>query len=457
MNSITTSSIIQSLINQGREDAALGLCQGFKLENPDTVCEITDLLGKRGDFPRMLLFAKRSADVLPNHPDVISRYIAALIAAEEPGAAAEAASDFIKRTGNHGLWPMLAESLTQSGQIDKAGDVLRNYMPANPLNASAWIITARLLSISEEPDLSGILAGLDYEISTLQTEFSHDAAMLQFARGLMLEKMDDFRSSEKAFGFGNEILDSLEMSDPDELNNRTSQITKSMNTNWVFSKTISQKPGPVPIFLIGTRLSGIDKVRRILTSDSLVLDAGEPRMLERDLFIRFGPRHHENYVRGMLNLNQDDIEVLRDRYLDTLFPAVRKSEWFVDATPSNLEHAGLLSAMFPEARFIFCDRGFDREVVETFRTPLDVRSHPYSANFGKIKASVRAGKKLVNHWRMVLENPMTDVNTDDVNPDSLQELIGGWSPGEPSFPPVPTWPEASGSAFKAYDTGARWT
>jgi len=447
MKDISPSAIIRSLIAEGREDAALDMCRSLGIDTADTHCEIHDLLESRGDLPRMLELSEDAVRRFPMSPGIATRRVQALMAAHRPIEAAELARSFIEKTEDHGLWALRAESLMRAGDPEQAGEVLQRYMPANPGNAGAWLITARLLNAFPHPNAAGILSGLNYEISTLPVEIDRNAGLLQFARGLMLETLGDYEEAAAAFTRGNRILDDLEMSDPEEETHLSSRLIENITADWIKSRAIDADGGNQPIFLLGTPHSGLREAHDILRSDPDIDDAGEPRMLERDLYIRLGAPHERDYAQGMARMTASDLAELRARYLDTLPRTARAAPAFVDATPSNMRHAGLLRAMFPKARFVLCAREETAEILDTFRAPMDVRAHRESADIGKIRTAIAARRTLAGHWAGIFGSDMTTMTAGSGALDLEQLRTGGAIDHQASAPDWPATPEAARQAY----------
>jgi len=452
MTYIQSSAIIRSLILDGREDDALKMCQELGSDTPEIYCNILDTLEGRGDNPRFLTLSAVAERFFSSHPGIVTRRVKALLASGHDLAAANTCGDFIERTGDHGLWAMYAESLMRSGDPAKAGEVLHRYMPANPSNGSAWIITARLLNAFPDSNIKGIQSGLDYEISMVQTEIDVNSGKLHFARGLMLETQGDFCGAARAFERGNEIFDAVSISDPDEPGILQHELTASFTPDWIAERQTHYLEEPRPIFILGSTHCGKEDVQKIIASDPKVLNAGSMRMLERDLHNRFGDAWGVGYAAGLASLTRADITALRFRYIDAMPGQAHKLKWFVDGASLNLIHAGVLKAMFPEASFLICEADEDIQTIETFRSPDDIEAYSFSADLIKIRRNIEASRDIATHWiEMFPDVSMRVGKGKDID---IGHIMADFQPGPVTAAMVPEWPAIPKSAFAQY---AAWS
>jgi tetratricopeptide (TPR) repeat protein len=452
MTNISPSTIIRSLILQGREDDALKMCRELGVDTPDVYCDALDILESRGDNPRFLSLSENGVRVFPNHPGIMTRHVKALLANRDPGRAADEINDFIERSGDHGLWAMLAECLMLAGRPAEAGEVLQRYMPANPGNSGAWLITARIINQYGHPNLAGIMSGLEYEISTVETEIDENSGRLHFAHGLMLETLGRYEEAMTAFSRGNEILDAVLMSDRYETMENAFELAPLINLEWISDRQSENGYEPEPIFLVGSKHSGSSAIADLLLSSPDVEDAGSMNMLERDLHQRFGFTWEPGYGQGLCSLTKDDISDLRMRYLDTVPKSVSGAKHFIDVALLNIFHISVLKAMFPKARFVFCDCDHRVQAMKMFRSPEAIETHRYSADIGKIRQHIFMRQQIMMTWMRTMASDISYVVTDEIQESKvkLEKLLPGIDMSrEPAWSPQ-DWPDIPDDALSTY-------
>jgi hypothetical protein len=90
-----------------------------------------------------------------------------------------------------------------------------------------------------------------------------------------------------------------------------------------------------------------------------------------------------------------------------------EAERITDKTPTNFEHLGLISAMFPEARIIHCVR----DPMDTCLSIYFQRFEGASACWNRlawIGAVYRQYEALMGHWPGVIDIPVLTVRYEDV-------------------------------------------
>jgi tetratricopeptide (TPR) repeat protein len=191
-----------------------------------------------------------------------------------------------------------------------------------------------------------------------------------------------------------------------------------------------------PVFIVGMPRSGTSLVEQILASHPQVFGAGElGDIMQLVLSLPGYLDPAAGYPRCLHKLTQDATDTLARGYLDRLEKLSGGAARVTDKMPHNFLHLGIINTLFPGARVIHC-----------MRDPLDTclsiyfqyfnASHAYAYNLAHIGTHYREYKRLMAHWRQVLDIPMLEVRYEDIvtNPDKmipgLIEFCGlEWDPG----------------------------
>ncbi len=177
----------------------------------------------------------------------------------------------------------------------------------------------------------------------------------------------------------------------------------------------------VPVFIVGMPRSGTSLVEQILSSHPAVHGAGELP----DIFqIVDRLQSHEGttpaYIDDLSVLTQSAVDRSARGYLKSLATRSRNAERITDKQVFNFLYLGAIHAMFPDARVIHC-----------IRDPRDVAVSCYFQSFmGRVYFANRlehiavfyaAYRRLMDHWKSVLDSRMLDVSYEQLTTD--QEAV----------------------------------
>jgi len=195
------------------------------------------------------------------------------------------------------------------------------------------------------------------------------------------------------------------------------------------------KPSDKPIFIVGMPRSGTSLIEQALACHPRIFGAGELTAVS-------------GVVRSLQQLDrsrmrpadlQSRIDRLAEGYLGLLDRLGDGAEYVTDKNPLNFMHLGIISRVFPGARVIHC-----------LRNPIDTCVSCYFHNFIGATAFTDdlAGlgsyyndyRRLMEHWRGVIETPILDVVYEDVVEDlegsarTILDFLGlEWDPAVTRF------------------------
>ena len=127
---------------------------------------------------------------------------------------------------------------------------------------------------------------------------------------------------------------------------------------------------PVPVFVVGMPRSGTSLTEQIIASHSEITGAGEVGFIN-DLVKRASELTEQPYPISMQHLSEDEKRQLRKTYLTRMVTRFGHSRFVVDKNPLNFNFIGVIAAVFPEARVLFCKRDPMDNCVSIFRLPFD--------------------------------------------------------------------------------------
>ncbi len=185
-------------------------------------------------------------------------------------------------------------------------------------------------------------------------------------------------------------------------------------------------PSPAPVFILGMPRAGSTLFEQIAASHSRVHGAGEQPGIGA-VAARLGWAPNPAWSKAAL------AGAARD-YLAPLLAQAPGAERIIDKMPDNIFQLGLIAALFPHARVIFCERDA-RDVAiscffQNFARPLG-----FDTDLEDCAARIAGTARLADHWRAVLPLAHMTLRYEDLlaDPESqsrrLIEFLGlDWEP-----------------------------
>ncbi len=213
-----------------------------------------------------------------------------------------------------------------------------------------------------------------------------------------------------------------------------SQVTdlkEAFTADWVDSWSqvdpVDLKPVPTPVFLVGFPRSGTTLLDQFLDAHSEVDVIEELPVL---LPLRDAVAEAGGYPQGLAALSADKINELRRLYVSELtkagFDPMAKT--VVNKLPLNIIHVGLISRIFPEAKFILALRHPADAVLSCFMQ--DFQLNASMAHFLTLKDSAALYDAVMSLWgqyRDLLSLNVADVRYEELIADpqaALSDVMG---------------------------------
>ena len=180
-----------------------------------------------------------------------------------------------------------------------------------------------------------------------------------------------------------------------------------------------------PIFIVGMPRCGKTLLEKLIVSDSDARAGKELPFLPR-VVARLDAQFNAAYPAWVPRVNADQLRRIAASYLDLARQRLGSASRFTDTLPGNFIYVGLIRMMFPKAPIVHC-----------FRDPLDTCLSCYFTNFrigqgysfrlGALADYYLAYRKLMQHWRTVLPNPMIELNYERIvsDPDAVAKKVLG--------------------------------
>jgi tetratricopeptide (TPR) repeat protein len=191
----------------------------------------------------------------------------------------------------------------------------------------------------------------------------------------------------------------------------------------------------LPVFIVGLPRSGTTLTEQILASHSKVHGAGElsvvrdsleslPRTLKVDA----------TAAECLGRLDRESAQRLTRSHLNHIRSLNRQALRIVDKMPENYIYLGLLTTLYPGARFIHCRRDLRDVAVSCWMTHF--RHIRWANDPENIVSRIRGYQRLMDHWRQVLPRVWLDVPYEETVADletAARRLVAfcglEWEPG----------------------------
>ncbi len=257
-------------------------------------------------------------------------------------------------------------------------------------------------------------------------EIPMQASALSFALGRAAEQNQDSAQALVYYHRGNQLRQELAPFQKDHFCLLVEAL-QNINLDEQTVGTGDRKGTVTPIFIIGMPRSGTTLIEQILSSHSRVLATDELPFMERmalQLEVSGG------YARALPILSKNKIAVMRAHYLNKVGAYLHDDcDFFIDKTPSNFVHVGLIKVLFPEALIIDSRRDPRDNAISLYRQNFSV-GNEFSSSFETIILYYEKYQEIMAHWRsqfadtVRLQNYENLVNNPDIEIAALLKFCG---------------------------------
>jgi tetratricopeptide (TPR) repeat protein len=221
---------------------------------------------------------------------------------------------------------------------------------------------------------------------------------LLFTLGRLLDKAGSFTEAFQYFSAANAKLRTAQaraniVFDRAQLSRDVDALTHVFSETAFATHPRSDEGSEIPVFIVGNPRTGSTLVEQIAACHSEVCGAGE--------------MHGIGEIAGKIGWSPgpawstDNIGAAATSYLAAIRQIGGKKLRVIDKMPDNVFQLGLISALFPKARIIFCTRDARDVALSCF---FQYFANPYSfdTDLDDCMFRIREVDRLIAHWRNVL-------------------------------------------------------
>jgi tetratricopeptide (TPR) repeat protein len=300
------------------------------------------------------------------------------------------------------------------GKLHEGTSYFKKALQLKPDYAEALLNIVRNQSLS--CDDSEELFQLTKELIK-QDISEHDMVHVYFAMGKLCDNLKMFEKSFEYYRLGNMLKRAQVEFNIDAHVDYLSRIRETFSVDFIKHRKSWGSDSEMPIFIFGMPRSGTTLVEQILASHPNVYGGGELQFfnqMDQKLASLF--KVNEPYPE-CLNFIDDltayDIAELYLRKTRKIVGLSKDYKRFTDKNPFNFYYLGLISLLFPKARFIHCQRHPLDTCISIYFQEFTAGNH-FAYDLRELGLYYREYLKLMNYWQQVLFIHIFELRYEDI-------------------------------------------
>jgi tetratricopeptide (TPR) repeat protein len=238
---------------------------------------------------------------------------------------------------------------------------------------------------------------------------------MHYALGKTLDKLEDYDKAFEHFRKANNLRPVSSL--PVENSATVDAIINAFNWGFLASAPRSSNDSDRPIFIVGMPRSGTSLTEQVLASHPGIDGAGELAAIGNyvaEIAGKLGGKRGFPYC--LTSVSKGQLDSYAVRYLDHLKEISASADFVTDKMPQNFIHLGLIALMFPKARIIHCRRDPIDTCLSIYFQHFN-EAHEYASRLEHIAYYYLDYRRLMDHWKTVLDLPILDVQYQDMVTD----------------------------------------
>jgi len=386
--------------------------------DPDSIpalAGLAALLGELNYTAEPVSLLRRAVTLRPDDVVLLSALAQCLEFAGDAAAAFEILGRAAKITpGSPEVRFNLGRLTRDNGDFDSAEATFHGILATHPKYAPALHALGRMKRLPDTPDRRKQLSRLMTDTG-LSPRHRVEAG---FTLGDILDRAQDYDGAFAQYAEANRLhrktrMEAGERYDRAELRASADLIAARLAREYADETDAWGNPTELPVFVVGMPRSGTTLVEQICASHSQVVGLGE----STDALVL--ARTIADHNGGREKIGDWDAAFARaqaDRQAANLTHQAGGALRAVDKTPFNILRLGLISALFPKARVIWCQRD-PRDVVVSNHTMFFGAGNLFSTDQSDCAYAARLTNEIGGIWRDQGKLPVLEVVYEDLVAD----------------------------------------
>lgn len=308
--------------------------------------------------------------------------------------------------------------ISRAGILHNIGDLgsaeaqylkVLNTFPTAASNAAVGL--SRLRRVSDDAD--PIIGRLHEALGSHRGD-DLAAAPVHFALGKVYDDIGHYADAFHHYHQGNQIHGRLNTYDSTHNETEVEQILAVFSGAAINADRIACSQSERPVFVVGMPRSGTTLTEQILASHHDVTGAGElaffPSLCAQLPAITSSD---DSYPYCWRSLTEASSAMIIERYLDLLARHSTSTARVTDKLPGNYRHIGFIASLFPQAKFLVCQRE-PRDVALSIYFQYFSERHDYAWALQDIAHQYVQHERLVDHWSGVVDDRVQFVAYSDL-------------------------------------------
>ena len=379
------------------------------------------IFGESGDFPAALLHAQQALRLSPDsvaaHSVLGNIYLSQR---KEEEALEQFARARALAPGNVVVEGAYVDALMDTGQFDRATDVLRELIASQPVTASLLKSLAMTRKWqSGDPDEVLIRALLD-DTGSLRPDIAVEPAQARAAYMALFKLESDLGDMDSAFEYllkAKALRKGIVSFDVDKQRRSYLEIKSLFDMDFLTRMKGQGSDLEDPIFVVGMPRSGTTLLERVLSTSPNIAPAGELLIVGRlrdEACAHFGVNQYDS--ESLRKIPGNAWKELGEEYVRRArlrLPSVRH---FVDKLPHNFLNLGFIKLMLPRARIIHISRHPVANCLSIFEQDF-AAAHPYSDDLATLGQAYLLYRDMMDHWRGIFGEDIVDISYESLVSD----------------------------------------
>lgn len=390
---------LQALGRLDDADACLREALARRPEFPEALQTLAMIAVERSRFEEAAALQKRAVRVRPKDANARRALGVYLFRAGDTAAGIETLRHAVTLDPNLlAGWNSLGWTYRALGKFEDANACYERALAIDPDSVEA----RRSLTVTGRTDADETELGRLAETLADTKRGISDRVTAGFARGELLDKKNRFDEAFACFTEANALMRGALIEagrgyDPKAMERRVDGLISRWTPDLFGALSAAGADTDRPVFIVGMPRSGTTLVEQILASHSQVFGAGELTEIVR-IAGKLPPLSPDPAQIAAWTASARSLGTAHLSHLEALAGGASR---IIDKLPDNLLHLGIIAALFPRGRVIFCERD-PRDICLSNFFQVFAGGNPWSYDLGECAHRFRQAARLADHWRQVL-------------------------------------------------------